>query len=60
MHQGPIAKGVGLTFYSVATRIGQEPEASGRNCRNWIVRFGKSDGPILLIPTTVRGAADTQ
>jgi hypothetical protein len=44
----------------VATRIGQEPEASARNCRNRTLRFGKSDYPILLIPAAVKCAAGTR
>jgi hypothetical protein len=44
----------------VATQIGQEPEAPGQNYRNRTVRFGKPDGPILLILTTVRGATGTR
>jgi hypothetical protein len=44
----------------VATQIRQELEAPGRNYRNWIVQFGKHDGPILSIPTTVRGTTGTR
>jgi hypothetical protein len=44
----------------VATQMRQEPEAPGRNYRNWTVRFGKLDSPVLSIPTAVRGAAGTR
>jgi hypothetical protein len=40
----------------VATRIEQEPEAPARSYRNWILQFGKSEGPILSGPIAVRGA----
>jgi hypothetical protein len=38
----------------VATQIRQEPEALVRYGKNQTVRFGKSDGLILLISTAVR------
>jgi hypothetical protein len=38
-----------------ATRNEQEPEAPARNWRNWTVRFGKPNGPVLSGPTTVKG-----
>jgi hypothetical protein len=44
----------------IDTRIRQELEAPVQNSRNWIVRFSKLDGPILSIPTTVRGASNTR
>jgi hypothetical protein len=44
----------------VVTQIGQEPEAPARNRKNQTARFGKPDGPILSIPTAVRGAASTR
>jgi hypothetical protein len=37
--------------------IEQELKATAQNNRNWIVRFGKSDGPFLSGLTIVRGAA---
>jgi hypothetical protein len=43
---------------SVGTRIEQEPEAPVLNSRNWIVRFDKLDGSVLLGSTAVRGAAE--
>jgi hypothetical protein len=43
----------------VATWNDQEPKAYAQNYENRIVRFGKSDGPVLSIPTAVRGATDT-
>jgi hypothetical protein len=42
-----------FNFEFVATQIEQEPEAPAQNRKNWSVRFGKPDGPILSIPTTV-------
>jgi hypothetical protein len=41
----------------VATRIEHEPEAPARSYRNWILQFGKPEGPVLLRPTAVRGTA---
>jgi hypothetical protein len=38
----------------------QEPEASAQNCKNWTVRFDKSDDPILSISTAIRSATDTR
>jgi hypothetical protein len=42
------------------TRNVHESEAPAQSYRNWIVRFGKPDGPVLSIPTTVRGTAGTR
>jgi hypothetical protein len=44
----------------VATRIGQEPEVPAQNRKNWIVQFGKPDGPILSISMAVRGTVGTR
>jgi hypothetical protein len=41
----------------VCTQNDQIPEAPARNYRNWTVRFGKPNGPVLSRSTTVRGAA---
>jgi hypothetical protein len=41
----------------VATQNEQETEAPAQNRENWTHQFGKSDYPILSIPTAVRGAA---
>jgi hypothetical protein len=44
----------------VSSRTGQELEAPAQNRKNRIIRFGKPDGPILLIPTAARGASGTR
>jgi hypothetical protein len=40
----------------VRTQNEQRLEASPRNCRNWIFRFGKSNSPVLSGPMAVRDA----
>jgi hypothetical protein len=33
----------------------QRPDAPAQNYKNWIIRFGKLEGPVLLGPMIVRG-----
>jgi hypothetical protein len=44
----------------IVTRIGQEPEAPAQNRKNWTIQFGKLDGPVLSILTTVSGTVGTR
>jgi hypothetical protein len=42
------------------TEIRHEPEAPVQNRKNWTVRFGKPDGPVLSIPIAVSGTTGTR
>jgi hypothetical protein len=41
----------------VRTRNKQRPEAPARSCKNWTIRLGKPEGPVLSGPTAIRGIA---
>jgi hypothetical protein len=44
----------------VATRIEHKPEAPAQINKNWILRFSKSEGPVLSGPAVVMGTTRLQ